>query len=177
MLSVNININIIKTMNNQAQNQECCPEFHSEKWDKKTLSWNNKRFIKDSLPTFFHIPFPPTIWKKMTRMWKAVEESGAVAPNKEDTLVLFRDPSAFRSEIYISVEKDVPTENNVTISGNFASRTFDGGYNAIPKFIKVMDEYLAETGKKAKDYYIHYAYCPKCTQKFGHNYLILFAEV
>ncbi|MDD3732973.1 MAG: hypothetical protein PHU88_11430 [candidate division Zixibacteria bacterium] len=57
------------------------------------------------------------------------------------------------------------------------SRVFDGGYNAIPKFIKIMDEYLAETGKKAKDYYIHYAYCPSCAKKFGHNYMILFAEI
>ncbi|MGE5348665.1 MAG: hydrolase, partial [Actinomycetota bacterium] len=65
----------------------------------------------------------------------------------------------------------------VTISGNFISRTFDGDYNAIPKFIRVMDQYLAESGKKAKDYYVHYAYCPKCAKKFGHNYMILFAEV
>lgn len=29
----------------------------------------------------------------------------------------------------------------------------------------------------AKKYYVHYAYCPKCEKKFGHNYMILFAEV
>jgi len=166
-------------MEHKTQNPECCPEFKPEKWDKKTLSWENKKFIKDSLPTFFHIPFPPMIGKKITRMWKAVEESGSVAPNKEDTLILFRDPSAFKSEIYISisVEKDVLSENNVSISGNFVSKVFDGGYNAIPKFIKIMNDYLAETGKKAKDYYVHYAYCPKCAKKFGHNYMILFAKI
>jgi hypothetical protein len=63
------------------------------------------------------------------------------------------------------------------ISGNFVSRVFDGGYNSIPKFVKIMDEYLAETGKKAKDYYIHYAYCPSCAKKFGRNYMILFAKL
>lgn len=162
-------------MNNK--NQKCCPEFKPEKWDKKTLSWDNKKFIKDSVPEFFHIPFPFTISKKITRMWKAVERIGAASLNKEDTLILFHDPTPFRGEIYISVEKDVPTENNVVISGNFVCRVFDGGYNAIPKFIKVMDEYLAETGKKAKDYYVHYAYCPKCAKKFGHNYMILFAKI
>ena len=162
-------------MNNK--NNECCPEFKPEKWDKKTLSWDNKKFIKDSLPTFFHMPFPPMIGKRITRMWKAVEEAGADAPNKEDTLILFRDPSAFRSEIYISVEKEVLSEKNTVISGNFVSRVFDGGYNAIPKFVKTMDKYLAETSKKAKDYYVHYAYCPKCAKKFEHNYIILFAKV
>jgi len=160
-----------------SKNNECCPEFKPEKWDKKTLNWDNKKFIKDSIPTFFHMPFPPMIGKRITRMWKAVEEVGAGALNREDTLILFRDPSAFRSEIYISVKKEVQSENNTVISGNFVSRVFDGGYNAIPKFIKVMNQYLAETGKKAKDYYVHYAYCPKCAKKFGHNYMILFAQI
>lgn len=39
------------------QNQECCPEFNAEKWDKKTLSWNSKKFIKDSVPEFFSHSF------------------------------------------------------------------------------------------------------------------------
>lgn len=162
-------------MNNQ--NQECCPEFKVDKWDKKTLSWNNKKFIRDTIPEFFHIPLPSMIGKKIARMWKAVEQAKADSPNKEDTLILFRDPTPFKGEIYISVEKNVPEENNVVISGNFISRVFDGGYNTIPKFVKVMDEYLAETGKKAKDYYIHYTYCPKCSKKFGHNYMIFFAKI
>lgn len=156
---------------------QCCPEFKPEKWDKKTWNWNNKKFIKDSVPTLFHVPLPAMIGKKITRMWKAVEKAKADAPNKEDTLILFRDPSAFRSEIYVAVEKDVPAENNTVISGNFVSKVFDGGYNAIPQFIKTMDQYLVNAGKKAKDYYVHYAYCPKCAKKFGHNYLILFAKV
>ena len=157
--------------------QECCPKFDPALWDGKEFDWENKKFIKDSLPTFFHIPFPPMISQKITRMWKAVEESRAGAPDKKDTLILFRDPSAFRSEIYVSVEKDVPTENNVVISGKFASKVFDGGYNDIPKFIKIMDKYLTETKRKAKDYYVHYAYCPGCAKKFGHNYMIIFAKV
>ena len=98
---------------------QCCPEFKLEKWDKKLFHWDNKKFIKESLPTFFHIPFPPIIGKKITKMWKAVEEAGATEPNKEDTLILFHDPSAFRSEIYISVEKEVLSENNSGQSENF----------------------------------------------------------
>lgn len=161
-------------MNNT--NNECCPEFKPEKWDKKTLRWDNKKFITDSLPTLFHIPFPPMIGKKITRMWKAVEDAKAAAPDKGDTLILFRDPSAFRSEIYLSVEKEVPSEKNTVISGNFISGVFDGGYNDAPRFIKAMDHYLSESGKVAKDYYVHYAYCPGCAKKFGHNYQILFAQ-
>jgi len=29
-------------MNNNNQNQECCPEFMPQKWDKKEFHWDNK---------------------------------------------------------------------------------------------------------------------------------------
>lgn len=161
-------------MNNQ--NNECCPQFHPEKWDRKTQVWDKKRFIKESIPTLFHIPFPPMIGKKITKMWNLVEKNQA-AGNKEDVLILFRDPSAFKSEIYILVDKSIPEADNAEISGEFFSRVFDGGYNAVPKFIKIINEDLFKAGKKAKDYYVHYAYCPKCAKKFGHNYMIIFARI
>ncbi len=89
-------------MGDVQKDKECCPEFHPERWDKKLHTWDKKKFIKDSLPTLFHIPFPPMIDKKITKMWTVVENSGAAAPDKEDSLILFHNPSAFRSDIYIS---------------------------------------------------------------------------
>ncbi len=159
------------------ESNECCPKFNTDKWDKKTFNWDNKKFIKDSIPEIFHMPFPSMIDKKITRMWKSIEDNKAASINKEDTLILFRDPTPFKGEIYISVEKEVSNEENIHISGTFISRVFDGGYNDIPKFIKTMNEYLKEENKVAKDYYIHYAYCPKCAEKYGHNYMIIFAQV
>lgn len=164
-------------MNEHSTSDECCPLFHPERWDEKTHNWESKKFVVDSIPTLFHIPYPPMIGKKIARMSKMADESNTMSADKEEVLVLFHDPSAFKSEIYLSVTGEVPNENNVTISGTFVSKVFDGSYNAIPKFIKQMNEYLAETNKKAKDYYVHYAYCPVCMKKFGHNYMILFAEI
>ncbi|MBN2395742.1 MAG: hypothetical protein JXC36_04675 [Candidatus Atribacteria bacterium] len=40
------------------EDKECCPEFNPEKWDKKTFNWEDKQFIKETIPTFFHMPFP-----------------------------------------------------------------------------------------------------------------------
>lgn len=159
------------------ERNECCPVFHPEKWDKKTFKWNQKQFIKDTIPTLFHIPFPPMIGKKITKMMKMAEDSNKLLENMEDVLLLFTDPHPFKSEIFLSVTGDVPNSNNTTISGTFMSKVFDGSYNTIPKFIKQMDEYLSTQNKKSKKYYMHYAYCPKCTKKFGNNYMILFAEV
>jgi len=165
-------------MNNE--NEECCPEFNPEKWDKKTFNWDNKQFIKETIPTLFHMPFPPMIGKKITKMMFLATGANKIDAKKDEVLVLFQDPSAFRSNIYISVTGSVPGANNVKISGTFMARVYEGPYNAIPKFAKDMNAYLEKEGKrvpKNDEYYIHYAYCPKCEKKYGHHYMILFAKI
>ncbi len=159
------------------QNQECCPKFDVKKWDKKSFTWDNKLFIKESIPTFFHIPFPPSIGKKMTKMYKLAEKSNTNIQDKSEALVMFHDPTAFKSEIYYSVTSETEGANNTTISGEFSAMVFDGPYNGIPRYIKEMEKYLKEKGQSAKDYYVHYAYCPKCAKESGHNYMVLFAQI
>ena len=159
------------------QTEECCPEFQVEKWDNKTLNWDKKLFIKESMPTLFHIPFPPMIGKKMKKMVDLTEKAEANFDDLSEALVLFHDPSAFKSEIFYSVTKEVEGADNTDITGTFEARVFEGPYNAVPKFIKEMDKYLEGENKTALDYYIHYAYCPECAKKYGGNYMILFAQV
>ena len=162
------------------EDQECCPEFNPQKWDQKTFNWEEKQFIKETIPTLFHMPFPPMIGKKITRMMNLATSANRIDSKKDEVLVLFQDPSAFKSNIYISVTGDVPGANNVLISGKFIARVYDGPYNAIPRFVKEMNRYLEKEGKKVPrddEYYIHYAYCPKCEKKYGHQYMILFARI
>ena len=161
----------------KTQSQECCPKFDVEKWDKKTLYWENKLFLKETIPAFFHIPFPPMIGKKVMKMHAIAQKSEATIQNKSETLILFRDPTAFKSEIFYSVTKEVEGANNSAISGSFVTGVFDGPYNGIPKYIKEMEKYLNERDQVSMDYYVHYAYCPKCAKETGHNYMILFALV
>lgn len=165
-------------MNNQEK--ECCPEFHPEKWDKKVFHWKDKQFIKGTIPTLYHTPFPPMIGKKITRMMNLATSANKIDEKKDEVLILFQDPSAFKSNIYISVTGDVPGANNVKMSGTFLARVYDGSYKAIPKFVKDMNMCLEKEGKKVPtddEYYIHYAYCPKCEKKYGHHYMILFARI
>ncbi|SNR53964.1 hydrolase [Lutibacter flavus] len=159
------------------ESNQCCPKFSTEKWDKKTFNWNQKPFIKSSIPTFFHIPIPRMIGKKVTRMMKLAEESKKIDENIEDTLLLFTDPSPFKSDLLLSVTGNVTNAKNTSLTGVFMSKVFDGPYNSIPKFIKQLNTYLSEQGKKAKNHYVHYAYCPKCAKKYGNNYMVLFAEI
>ncbi|NHF59701.1 hypothetical protein FK220_010135 [Flavobacteriaceae bacterium TP-CH-4] len=155
----------------------CCPVFHPESWDGKTVEWNRKKFIKATIPIFFHMPLPAMISNRVTKMMKLAEDAKALSENPEDILLLFIDPNAFKSEIYLSVIDIVPGAINTELSGTFRARVFDGPFNAAPKFMKQMDTDLENQEKKAKNYYVHYAYCPKCAKETGHNYMVLFAEL
>lgn len=157
--------------------EDCCPTFHPEKWEEKTFNWDRKKFIKASVPTLFHIPLPPMIGKKVTKMMKLAEEAQKLSKDKEDILLLFMDPNAFKTEMHLSVIDTVSDAENTTLSGTFISKVFVGPFNAVPKFMKQMDSYLSKSGEKAKNYYVHYAYCPKCAKEKGHNYMVLFAKV
>lgn len=156
--------------------KECCPKLNVKLWDGKTFKWKNKHFIKETMPTLFHMPLPWLIGRKMKKLYDLAMAEKA-GPAVKEWLFLFYDPTPFKSEIYMTVTKPVTKAQNVDISGTFEAKVFDGPYKDVPKFMGEMDSGLAKKGKKAKKYYIHYAYCPKCSKKYGHNYMIFFAGV
>jgi hypothetical protein len=164
-------------MSDHSRNDDvCCPEIDLGPWDGTTHVWTDKPFIKETIPVFFHIPWPPMIGKMIRRMWDKVQKAGAT-PKVNEHLLLNTDPSPWRSEWYMSVTKELSDAENVTISGTFFTRVFDGPYNAVPKWIKQMDAELARDGKKAEKYYFHYTSCPKCAKQRGHNYVIGLAQI
>lgn len=158
------------------ENGQCCPKFEPEPWQEKTHVWNEKLFIKDSIPLFMHIPWPPMVGKVLGKLWKKAQEAQA-DPDPKDVLFLAYDPSPWKGEYYLSVNKEVPQSENVRLTGTFLTKVFDGPYNAVPKWVKVMDKYVADQGKSVKKYYFHYTTCPKCAKFYGHNYVIAFAQV
>jgi hypothetical protein len=158
------------------QPQPCCPKFDTTLWDGKTSVWKDKPFIKESIPVLFHIPWPPMIGRLMTRMATKLMLVNAM-PEWNDFLAMANDPSPWRSEWYMTTTKPVPDAENVTLSGTFFSKVFDGPYNRVPKWIKEMDALLAAQGQKALKYYFHYTSCPKCAKIYGHNYVVAFAQI
>lgn len=158
------------------QNQNCCPRFDPEPWDEKTHIWEDKLFIKDSVRLLFHQPLPSKVAKMTERMWQMAQDAGAT-PDIKDFLMLAHDPSPWKGEFYIAVTKEVPGIENVRLSGEFLSKVFDGPYNAVPKWVKEMNEYLTEQGKPAKKYYFYFTTCPRCAKVYGHNYAVAFVEV
>jgi hypothetical protein len=106
---------------NKIKPTDCCPIFEVKPWEEQELIWKEKRFIKDAIPTFFHIPWPPMISKLMEKMWKQLEEAKA-APKAEEFLCLTYDPSNWKSEYYMATTKEVAGAENVSLSESFSPR-------------------------------------------------------
>lgn len=158
------------------QSEVCCPEFDPKPWDEKTHQWNDKLFIRDIVPQLFHMPLPGAMNRIIGRMWNQIQAAEA-APDMSEFLMLAYDPTPWKSELYLSVTKEVPGAENVKLSGTFLSKVFDGPYSAVHQWIKTMDKYVAAQGKKTLKYFFYYTTCPKCAKKYGHNYVVAFAQV
>ncbi len=152
----------------------CCYPLDTSLWDEKTHVWEDKLFLQDEVKQILHIPV--NMSSVVNRMFEKIENADAM-PQVKDYLMLAHDPSPWKSEIYMTVTKGVPDGKMAKLSGTFISKVYDGPYSHVPKWIEDMEKYLANHNQKALKYYFHYAYCPKCAKKYGHNYCIAFAKV
>lgn len=156
--------------------KECCPKFDPKPWDEVTQTWKDKPFITTTVPQIFHMPLPWVYSKAISGMWKKAEKYG-IAPQTKDFMLLAYDPSPWKSHLYMTVTKEIKQSDVVTISGTFVSKVFDGPYQNIPKYIGELNNYLNKIGKTAKKLYFYYTTCPKCAKKYGHNYIVVLAEI
>jgi len=155
---------------------QCCPKFDPEPWHDKEITWEDKLFVKDTMMQFMHMPLPGAFGKTVGRMWKKIKDAGA-NPDIKDFIMLATESSPWKGELYINVTKEIPNAENVKLSGTYITKVFDGSYNAVPKWIKEIDQYVNQKGKTVKRYYFYYTTCPKCAKIYGHNYVVAFAEV
>jgi hypothetical protein len=157
---------------------ECCPKFDPKPWEEATHEWKDKLFMVDSIKQFLHMPLPGQFGKVITRMWDQSNKLGIATTDMKDFLMLSYDPSPWKSEIYMTVTQEHPElKNLVKISGTFLSKVFDGPFQNVPKYMKETEKYALSQGKIAKKYYFYYTTCPKCAKKYGHNYIVVFAQI
>jgi len=158
------------------ETEMCCPPFDPKPWEGITHEWKDKPFITDSIPQFMHMPLPGVMNTMMKRITKKAEDLG-IATNPKDFLLLAHDPSPWKSIYYLAVKKEHPEADITCLSGKFLSRVFDGPYSKIPRFLKEMEITVASEDYIALNYYFYYTACPSCAKKYGHNYIVIIAEV
>jgi hypothetical protein len=152
----------------------CCPKFDPKPWEGKTFTWKNKLFVKDTVRSFFHMPL--NMGSVVQRMHKKVEDAKA-QPAMKDWILLSDECSAWKSDQYMTVTKEVPGAENVRISGTFMTKVFEGPYREAKTWYTEMLDYVKSKGNKAEKLYFYYTTCPKCAKKYGKNYVVVFAEI
>lgn len=151
---------------------ECCPKFDPTPWDEKMFEWSNKRFIKDKVFTLFYIPL--NFGSVITRLNKKVEQAGAQIP---DWLCLSDHPSQWNMDIYLAVDKEVPGAENISLSGKYLSKVYEGDFSKTGEWCKNFEEYAKGKNLSIKKMYMWYTTCPKCAKKYGKNYVVIINEV
>jgi hypothetical protein len=150
----------------------CCPEFNPVPWDNITLEWNNRRFIRDKVFTFFYMPV--NFGRVMKRLDIKVRNAGADMP---DGLCLSDHTSGWNMDVYLAVDREIPGADNTTLSGKYFSKVYEGPFRDTGKWCKDFESLAKSKGFNIKKWFMWYTTCPKCAKKYGKNYVAVLAEV
>lgn len=154
----------------------CCPKFDPGPWDDKTHVWDGKCFIKETMFVVMHMPFPFIMSSKIGSLWEKAKAANAEMEAK-DFLLLSYDPSPWKSELYMSVTKEVPNAENITMSGKYYTKVFEGPYGEVPKWMDELNQISVEKDLAFGKIYFYYTTCPKCAKKYGKNYVVAVCEI
>ena len=150
----------------------CCPEFDPVPWDDQAFNWDNKKFIKDKVCTFFYMPM--NFGQVMKRLDKKITASETTTT---DWLCLSDHTSKWNMDLYLAVDKDVPGIENTTLTGKFYSKVYEGPFRDTKKWCNDFESITASKGYVVKKWYMWYTTCPKCAKKYGKNYVVVIGQI
>ncbi|MDD1679689.1 MAG: hypothetical protein LUO93_10975 [Methanomicrobiales archaeon] len=107
-------------------------------------------------------------------MNERVESAGASIP---DRLCLFEYTSRWNLVAYLAVDREIPNAENMTLSGRFFSKMYEGPFEDTGKWTEDFHHCATHQGMDIKRWYIWYTTCPTCAKKYGKNYVAIIAEI
>lgn len=137
-----------------------------------SFSWEGKKFVKASVATFFHMPL--NFGRVITKLFEKVEQAGAMTT---DHVCLSDHVSKWRMDIYLAVSGEVAGAENVSMSGRYLSKVYEGNFRETGKWCEDFAGFARSKGLSVKKWYMWYTTCPKCARKFGKNYVTIVTEV
>ena len=150
---------------------QCCPKFDPAPWDGKTFAWKDKRFIKDRVFTLMYMPM--NFGSVIKRLDAAVRAAGASMP---DNMGLSDHTSKWNMDLYLAVDREIPGAQNVTLSGEFLGKVYEGPFKDTGKWCKDFEAFAAGRKATIKKMFMWYTTCPKCAEKFGKNYVVILGQ-
>lgn len=150
----------------------CCARLDEKQWEGRELEWKNKPFLKDHILEFMHMPL--NFGAVLARAHAAVEKAEAYT---DPPLWITDEVSPWGCDVYLAIDRDVPSATVTHVSGKFLTKVFDGPYSQIGRWVREMEAYVKSKERKLQKMYFYYATCPKCAKRFGKNEVVLFAQV
>jgi hypothetical protein len=154
------------------EEQECCPPFDPAPWNDQIIVWENKKFIREKVKTFFFMPL--NFGSVMKRVFAKVMAAGA---SFQDNLGLSDHTSRWNMDILIAVDREIAGAENITLSGKFFSRVYEGPFRDTGKWCRDYEAEAKNKGLSVKKWYMWYTTCPKCAKKYGKNYTVIIGLV
>jgi hypothetical protein len=154
------------------ENLICCPPFEPTNWDNKMFEWDKKTFVKDKVFTFMYMPFG--FGRVIKRLNEKVNAANATMP---DWLCLSDHTSGWNMDLYLAVDKEIPNAQNVSLSGKYYSKVYEGSFKDTGKWCEDFEAEASKKGLKVNKWYMWYTTCPKCAKKYGKNYVVIIGEV
>ena len=108
------------------------------------------------------------------RMNEKVAKAGAQIP---DWLGLSDHTSESNMDIYLAVDREVDGAENVTLSGKFLSKVYEGSFENTREWCDDFEDFAKSKGLETRKWYMWYTTCPACAEKYGKNYVVIVGEV
>ncbi len=150
----------------------CCPPFDPALWNDKILTWENKKFIKDRVFSILYMPV--NYGQVMRRLNLKVSNAGA---NVQDWLCLSDHTSLWNIDQYLAVDEEIPGAENITMSGKFYCKIYEGPYSDTGKWSKDFASTVKAKGFSPNKLLMWYTTCPKCAKKYGKNYVAILSRI
>ncbi len=110
----------------------------------------------------------------ITRLMSAIDKSGAHSPK---SMCLSDHISKWKMNIYIDVDKKVPGQKNIILSGKYLFKVYEGNFKDTGLWMADFQKTLDKKSVKAKKTYMWYTTCPKCAKIYDKNYVVSVAKI
>jgi hypothetical protein len=159
-------------METQINETGCCPRFNPEPWQDVVVKWENRKFIKGKVKTLMFMPL--NFGSTMRKLDKITRDAGG---EFVDNLCLSEHTSNWNMDLYLAVDKNIPSAENTTITGTFYSKAYEGDFKNTGDWCKDFEQSAKEKGYKTGKLLMWYTTCPKCAKVYGKNYTVILSEI
>lgn len=151
----------------------CCAKFNPVGWDDRELHFEDKLFLRATTKSAMHVPL--NMGRVFGRVLERIEDANAM--KADEVLVLSRELGPWEAEHYFAVTKDVEGEEMTTLSGDFLTRVFEGGYSKASEWSHEMEIAARAHGKMPGRVFMYYTTCPRCANVYQENYVVGVVEI